>query len=114
MYVGHYELNLTIPFHRLIANRLKDCVYGEAQGPVWCNIIYDEYSKQLRLSSNYGPPESWKTMIPTIGTLSLDYVTQEPVPAEAQPLTHSSLINLLEHKVPTQCMNNCRRRASGL
>lgn len=96
---GHYELNLTIPLHRLIASRLKDCAYSESEGPVWKNIIYDEYSKQLRLSANYGPPEKWKTMIPTIGTLSLDYVTHEPIPVEAQPMTHEALMHFLEFKV---------------
>eukprot|EP00210_Caulerpa_lentillifera_P000859 g832.t1 len=80
---GHYELDLTFKPHRMIANRLKDCALSEKSGPVWQNIVYDEYSKQLRLPFNHGPPEAWKTMIPTVGTLSLDYVAASSIPEDA-------------------------------
>ena len=35
----------------------------------------------------------------TIGTLSLDYVTHEPIPEDAQAMTHEDLMHFLEHKV---------------
>lgn len=81
--------------HRLIANRLKDCAYGEPPGAVWQNIVYDEYSRQMRLASSHGPPEQWKTTIPTVGSLSLDYISATPIPDDAVPLVDNSLIELL-------------------
>ncbi|CAD7702924.1 unnamed protein product, partial [Ostreobium quekettii] len=77
---GHYELNLTTPAHRHIANRIKDAALAEPENLVWKNIVFDKYSEQTRISGSYGPPEKWKTIIPSVGSLSLDYVSHESLP----------------------------------
>lgn len=88
--------------HRMIANRLKDCAFSEKPGPVWRNIVYDEYSKQLRLPFNHGPPEAWKTMTPTVGTLSLDYVASVSIPEDAVVLTEDQILPLLKNEAILQ------------
>mmetsp|Transcript_24719 Transcript_24719/g.67372 ORF Transcript_24719/g.67372 Transcript_24719/m.67372 type:complete len:971 (-) Transcript_24719:3284-6196(-) len=97
---GHYELNLTTPVHQAIAVRLKDVAYGEpSEGSNWYNVVYDMYSHAVKVPSNYGPPDFWKGVIPTRGTVSLDYVSTTRPPAEALPIGDEELIDFLHQEI---------------
>ncbi|GMH33627.1 hypothetical protein BSKO_01461 [Bryopsis sp. KO-2023] len=96
---GHYELNLTLPAHRHIANRLKDASLEEPESFNWKNIIYDQYSQQMRFAISYGPPSDWKTVIPSAGTLSLDYVSSLSAPEGATPTAEDDLQQMLSGPV---------------
>ena len=41
---GHYELDMSLPIHRLVAARLRDQALAEPEGPSWINLVHDSYS----------------------------------------------------------------------
>lgn len=92
---GHYELNLTLPAHRHIANRLKDAAFEETEFPNWKNIIYDQYSEQMKVAANYGPPAAWKNVIPRNGSLSFDFVSGMSPPENVRPCSHEDVRSVL-------------------
>jgi hypothetical protein len=48
---------------------------------------------------NYGCPESWKGVVPTGGTLSVDYCSRIGPPPDAEPLGDGELLEFLHAAV---------------
>ncbi|EFJ39459.1 hypothetical protein VOLCADRAFT_108627 [Volvox carteri f. nagariensis] len=89
---GHYELALSSRVHAALAARLKDVAFSEPVDSLnWHNVVHDQYTKVTKVAPNFGPPEDWKGIVPTFGTLSFDFVSGVLAPESAQPISNDLL-----------------------
>ncbi|GLI68625.1 hypothetical protein VaNZ11_013103, partial [Volvox africanus] len=93
---GHYELSLSFRVHTALAARLKDVAYSEPVDSLnWHNVIHDQYTKISKVAPNFGPPEEWKGLVPTLGTLSFDYVSGVLAPEDSITISNDLLHDVI-------------------
>ncbi|KAF5838018.1 hypothetical protein DUNSADRAFT_3505 [Dunaliella salina] len=79
--------------------RFSNPTVASSQSFDWrpCNLVTFPTSSQV--PSNYGPPDSWKGVIPTRGTVSFDYVSTTRPPPEALPIGDEELLDFLHVEI---------------
>ncbi|KAK9817199.1 hypothetical protein WJX72_010972 [[Myrmecia] bisecta] len=88
---AHYELSLTLPHHRNIAQRLADVAAAEGEALTWRNLTWEDHGSH----ANAGPPDEWRGVIPNKGLLQFDYTTSVRVSPDARVLPDEELHQVL-------------------
>jgi hypothetical protein len=84
--------------HHAIARRLKEASAQEEHGKgIWSNLLYERLTETEKLPSSCGPPEAWMGVIPTSGSLALDYSSFSTV--EGDPWNDTQLVDFLVNEV---------------